>query len=170
MFNAGGTSGAYGFVNVTISNAVIVVDGSRNVTSSNTLNVGAWNHVVMVFNGDTSRAVYVNNTKTTGIADTLTFDFTAATQSSFGRYYDGTTSGQVWNGYLSDAAFYSVALSDADVAALKAGASPFLVRPASLVNYYPLAGNLNPVNAPSTSALTNINSSPVSSINPRIYR
>jgi hypothetical protein len=110
--------------------------------ASTGINDGAWHHVVVVRNAGTTR-LYIDGTERT-----LTFSNNTLGSSSitFARpvaigarnirgVYD-----QYFLGEVAHWAEWDVELSLSDVESLNDGAVPEMVRPSSLVNYYPLAG------------------------------
>lgn len=108
------------------------------------------------FNGQTASTT--NNRTPTGI-DRLTFG------------YDGGSAGpDYFDGLICDAAFWEgVALSADDAAQLYAGASPQLVRPDALTNYWPMIGQYDPeIDVVGGLNLT-LNNSPTAGDHPRIY-
>jgi hypothetical protein len=71
-----------------------------------------------------------------------------------------------FDGKVAEAAIWSAALTDAEVASLGKGVSPRLIRPQSLVFYAPLIRNLVDVRGGRT--LTNNNTATVAT-HPRVY-
>ena len=79
-------------------------------------------------------------------------------------YMGGATNNNSMDGYMAEAAVWNVALTSAEVSVLSKGYSPLLVRPQSIVSYWPLIGRTSPeidlvggygmtlVNAPTTAA------------------
>jgi len=105
-----------------------------------------WFHVLGVWQYN-SRALYVNGVNVAsepgnklggGQAGTtnISLDPTAGTTFYIGRDH----SGKYFNGVIAEAAAYSVYLSAGDIASLAAGFSPSMVRPESLIGYWPLGG------------------------------
>ena len=74
--------------------------------------------------------------------------------------------GQFLSGTISEAAIWSVALTDAEIASLAKGFSPRRIRPQSLVFYAPLLRNLQDLRK--GLALTAVNSPTVAN-HPRVY-
>jgi hypothetical protein len=98
--------------------------------------VSAWYHACCVFASTTSRSVYFDGgskaTGTDNVPEPAGIDTTtigAIQTSTVGGYFDGS---------IAEAAVWSAALTDAEVATLAEGYSPLLVRPGSLVAYWPL--------------------------------
>ncbi len=168
--DVGGGNAAYCFVNPSISNAPIGVDGggAAQVTSSVTLSTGTYQRITVVFTSSTSRAIYVGTTKDTNSNPAGSWGFTSATASSVGGYYTGLAL-RFWDGLIAEFAIWNVALTDADVASLTAGASAFLVRPSGLRFYTPLIGGSLNNTVGAESAWTN-NGTTSSTDEPRIYR
>jgi hypothetical protein len=95
----------------------------------------AWQHGGGVFASTTSRTAYLNGTpgteETTSVADIT------PTRVSIG-VLDETTPADYMDGQIADAAIWNAALTDAEMAALAAGASPLSIRPGNLIFYVPL--------------------------------
>ena len=66
----------------------------------------------------------------------ISLDPAKATEFYIGRDH----SGKFWNGAIAEAAAYSVALDESEIASLAAGFSPLMIRPESLIGYWPLGG------------------------------
>lgn len=73
---------------------------------------------------------------------------------------------QTFNGAIADVAFWSVGLTDAEIASLAKGYKPTRIRPQSLVFYAPLLRNLQDLRG--GLALTNNNGATVAD-HPRVY-
>lgn len=127
-----------------------------------------WSHGAAVFGSDTSRYAYGN-----GVAGTE--NTTAKTPASVNRTSIGNlddSSGYSTNWYTGDAAeigIWNVALDAAEIAALAAGVCPLLVRPTSLVSYWPIIGQYSPeIDMKGGYGLTVTGTSTAN--HPRIYR
>jgi hypothetical protein len=99
-----------------------------------------WHHVMAVVSATDSRALYLDGggKVTSSVDKTVTIDeitIGARTISSATNYMLGR---------LAHAAVWAAALTDEEVAALAAGASPLDVRPSSLLGYWPLWGLHSP--------------------------
>jgi hypothetical protein len=91
-----------------------------------------------VSSASNSHVLYYNNATYTGTTTINSFN-TANTTLLGARY----TSGSIdlhFDGKLADIAFWSVALTASEVAALYKGYSPQQIRPESLVAHYPCGG------------------------------
>ncbi len=161
---------AYIIINAGVANQFILVDGARNVTNTTTVSTGNWIHVAAVFNGDSSRVLYVNGVAAIGAADTLTFDFTAAVKTGIGCWAK-TVKTNFADCLMSDLAFYQAALSAAEIGALAARLSPLRVRPSQLHNSYSFVSDImtSLIFPAGTDAFTNSGST-FSADSPRIYR
>lgn len=132
-------SNAFGQTVAAISRSAADDEALAESTSTYTANV--WNHAAAVFASSSSRAVYLNGGNKGTDANDVTpggLDITAIgvrPRSSLFAYVSGR---------VADAAIWDAALSDAEVASLAAGYAPPLIRPQSLVAYWPLFGNLSP--------------------------
>lgn len=97
-----------------------------------------WFHVLGTWKHD-SRALYVNGVSVATQGTSISLDPTAGTTFYIGRDH----SGKYYNGVIAEAAAYSVYLSAGDIASLAAGFSPSMVRPESLIGYWPLGGSVS---------------------------
>jgi len=119
----------------------IRVNGGANVVAihGTTVATGTWYHACGVLTSTTSRDIYldgaspVNNT-------------TSQTPTGINRVYLGVINGSAFDhdGQLAEAGVWNVALSAAEVASLAKGFSPRLIRPESLMAYWPLLGRVSP--------------------------
>lgn len=140
-----------------ITDSFVVPAGTAATSSAYSANT--WQHAAAVFAASNSRAAYLNG----GAKGTDATDRSPAGVNRFcvnRLYYAGTGYGGM-SGRICHLAVWSVALADDDVASLAAGFCPLLVRPASLVAYWPFGGfhgdydrdlvggyNLTPYNSP----------------------
>jgi hypothetical protein len=124
---------------------------------------GVWCHAAAVFASSTSRTAYLN-----GAAGTT--NTTSNTPSGVSRTDIGGSTGNSMSGQLAEIGVWSVALEASEIAALAAGACPLLVRPDSLVSYWPLMGRYSPeIDVVGGLDLT-LNASPAYADHPRIFR
>src|SRR3990167_8894237 len=100
---------------------------------------GAWNHIAGVFASSTSRSAYING------GDKVT-NTTSAVPGTMTATYVGRAgySTDYMGGGLAEVAAWAAALDDAEIAALAKGFAPTLIRPQSLIAYWPLFGNDSP--------------------------
>jgi hypothetical protein len=129
----------------------------------------AWVHTTFVGTNDTSRALYVNGTK---VSDSTSVDLdsggTLAEQFWLGDAYWGTTHNM--DGDEAEVAIWSAALTDDEVNALQKGFSPLLIRPQSLVAYWPLSGNDSPERDRGKNGYNlTLTNGPTKADHPRIY-
>lgn len=102
--------------------------------------VGQWHHVCAVMTSTTSRAIFMDGgNKAT---NTVTVAAPGWDRVSVGHVPE--TTHYYGNADLAEAALWSIALTDADVALLGLGLSPLFVRPDALVFYAPLLGATSP--------------------------
>lgn len=108
-------------------------------TTTGTVTNGTWSHAAAVFASATSRKAYLDGTvateNTTNISPGSLSDTRVGAAFGPQNFYDGD---------IAEAAIWNVALDAAEIAALAKGISPFLIRPASLIAYWPLFGNNSP--------------------------
>lgn len=118
-----------------------VRDGAaqNNASTSTTANDTDWHHACAVFASSTSRAAYLDGAgKGTNATSRSPAD---ATRLRVGSLHD-TSSEMLGN--VAHAAIWDIALSDAEVAQLAAGASPASVQGEHLVWYCPMQADENP--------------------------
>jgi len=107
----------------------------RYAVTTTGFTAGQWHHVCGIAYASDSRAVFIDGgSKGTNV---LQVDPAGADRVSIGRAGDFTPSNYL-RGCVAEVLFYSVALNDDEVAALAKGYSPLLIRPQSLVAYWPL--------------------------------
>lgn len=96
----------------------------------------AWQHIVGVFNSTTSREIFTDGTSDASATDagsSFTLDSISIGVSADSTPFFGREDAQ-----LAEAAVWSVALSDEEIASLANGFCPLFIRPQSLVFYQPL--------------------------------
>jgi hypothetical protein len=149
--NNGGTSTALFQVYFTTTNkrlAVLTRNGAgigqtfsavNSITATDT-----WYHIAGVFAGADSRTAYVNGTAGTTETTSVTPSAAGLVTMSLGvERYNGAYAAYL-DGKMAEAAVWDVALSADEITALADGLSPQLVRPASIVSYWPLMGRVSP--------------------------
>jgi hypothetical protein len=108
---------------------------SERASTSTGYSANTWHHACGVWAADNDRRAYIdggskgtnsNNQNVSGID-----------RISIGRNGDSTPANYM-SGRIAEAAIWSAALTDAEVAILAKGYSPLFVRPQSLVAYWPL--------------------------------
>jgi hypothetical protein len=106
--------------------------------SANALTAG-WNHCGAVFTSGASRTAYSN-----GVAGTLNAANISA-PAGLNETQSGTVFGvNAYNGPLAEVGVWNVALDAGEMLALGKGFTPTLIRPQSLIAYYPLFGYASP--------------------------
>jgi hypothetical protein len=115
--------------------------GGAYATAAGVWQVGRWQMVGWSMAADGSATIYARN----GVASasrgpggpSVAGSLTATGIGGYPRYASVI---QPAGGLYAHAAIWSAALTAAEVAAMASGASPLLIRPASLVAYWPLRG------------------------------
>lgn len=134
------TSNLKGHAILTYNDTVRAV--TQNVTfgeavTTGTFSPGSWFHACGVWSADNARAAYVNGggkgTNSTNITAPAT-----PNRTMIGAYYYNSSVVGFVNGKVAEAAIWSLALSDAEVALLASGVSPLFVKPEALLAYWPL--------------------------------
>lgn len=123
---------------------------------------GANGHFAGVFASSTSRTAYVDGVA--GSTNTTSRAPGSLAGIAFGAIYNDATNvfSGPFDGTIWEAAFWNVALTASEIAALAKGYKPTLIRPASLVSYWPLLRSdtdrwrnktdVSPVNSPTFGA------------------
>lgn len=113
-------------------------DGSTSAqaNSAGSVTVNTWYHGGAVYSGASSRAVFLNGTKTTNTTTTST-DLASTDRTNIGALISGNSH---LSGRAAEIGIWNVALTDDEMSALAAGLSPLRVRPSALVYYAPLWG------------------------------
>jgi hypothetical protein len=102
-----------------------------------------WHHAAGVFTNVSSRSAYIDGgSKAT---NTTTLSTSSLTRTSIGTLWRPSTV-NYFSGRIAEVGIWNVALDDDEIAALAAGLCPLLVRPNSLVDYWPLGGMWNDAN------------------------
>lgn len=109
-----------------------------------------WHHGAWVVASGTSRLVYLD--ASVGTEGTASVTPAGMDTTSVGRLVYAGVPQDYMSGRIAEAAFWSVALTAAEIASLAKGFSPALVRPQSLVEYWPLVGRLSPETGPKGAA------------------
>ncbi len=123
-----------------------------------------WYHAAGVFNSTTDRRVFLNGTKFTNATSVSPSGFTKTAIGAF----TGSSTILYFSGDIAEAAIWSVSLTDAEVASMAKGASPLMIRPQSLVDYWPLIGRTTNENGIKGNILTNTGTTVA--VHPRIYK
>lgn len=131
--------------------------GGGVADTSTGYSINTWHHAAAVFIASNSRAAYIDGGSkgTNAGAAGATSGFTNLVIGGSER--NGIPS-NIFTGSLAECGVWDVALTDAEIAMLARGYSPLLVRPQSLVSYYPLVRdvdddiigkyNMTPINGP----------------------
>jgi hypothetical protein len=133
----GGSSNNYEQYNILIgSNLSVVPTTSSSVNyflRSNGLNAtesagdlkGSWRHIVLVFDYDGVKSLYVDNVLNSSSSTTFTGDFNAVGSSLIVGFFD-QSSGYYYDGKIDDIYIYNRVLSEADITALYEAEDPTL--------------------------------------------
>ena len=117
--------------------------GSNNSRTTDTFSTSTWHHVCGRWASSTSRISYMDGSPATE-------NTTSRTPSGIDRTFVGIRDNaggpntNAFNGYLAEFGVWDVALSADEISVLATGYSPLLVRPESLVAYFPLIGRNSP--------------------------
>lgn len=151
LYNSAGTQARNLFSIVTTPTAATTAsigantaDGtslSASTFSATSVAINTWYHFGAVFASSTSRTMYFRGSAAT--TNTTSRTPSGIDRFSIGRE-DNAAANRYLNGGLAEVGVWSAALSSDDIASLAKGVSPLLVRPESLVAYWPLGGNYSP--------------------------
>lgn len=148
LFDIGSTTAGQFFeirVNNTADQIVSQFDGttSGNARFDASATAGAWQHIAGVWASSTSRSIYtqgvLRHTETSSVNNPASINTT-----SFASKLRSGTRGDYFGGSVAEAAAWSVALDAAEIAALAKGVSPLLIRPQSLLGYWPFLNSAAP--------------------------
>lgn len=107
-----------------------------------TVTAGSWGCMTLTVSSATSRVGYCNGVAANGSADSIGSSGMDMVRVGVLRF--GGTDFYLWNGKLAEPAVWDAALTADEVNSLERGISPLLVRPQSLVSYWPLYGRHSP--------------------------
>lgn len=128
-------------VNDPVAAGAISGGSQSSALSTTSYQSGVWHHLAGVFVSATERIVYLDGGgKATQTASRTPTGINRVGVGAHGWF--GATSRITGCG--AECAVYNVALNDAEVLMLSLGVSPLLVRPESLVAYWPLIGRYSP--------------------------
>lgn len=142
--------------------------GGTRAASTTALSVNTWYHACGVYNSLSSRSVFTDGAGKVTNSVTLVDPMAGINNIGIGVFSPGPATS--FSGRMAEVGIWNVALDDAEVVALAKGFTPPLIRPQSLVGYWPLFGNDSPEldRSKSNNNLT-LTGSPVKADHPRIY-
>lgn len=143
----------------------VVGFGGRAI-STTSWSTNTWHHHCGVFSGEDARAVYLDG-GSKGTDSTSGGGTPSLNRTTIGGKVDLTPT-LYFSGSLAEVAMWNVALTDAEAAILALGYSPLMVRPASLVAYWPLIGRLSPEIDTVGGFDMTLNNSPTTAAHPRV--
>lgn len=120
--------------------------------ASAVLSTGTWYHVAATFASATSRYGWLNGTPSTQSATSRVPSGINQVDIGVESYSSGSFQ-LPWRGEIAEVAIWDAALEDSpgatpgvssEIASLAKGVSPLLVRPQSLVYYWPIVGKYSP--------------------------
>jgi len=136
-------------------------------TSPNNPVVDSWNHALSIWESSSACTIFSNGVKfrSTGLSGYAWNGLSGAYDSTrIGRWGDsGTDTGNYFDGIIDHVAVWDVILSDDEAVALSQGASPLIIRPASLKSYVPFIGRNSPEIDIISGATYSVNGSPSAS-------
>ena len=114
----------------------LFVNAGARAASSLQISTGVWYHICGVERASDDRSTFVNGGNEGTNTDDLTL--TGQDRTVIAAEYTSGSPDYHFNGRVAHVAFWDIALSDSEVAALAAGADPRTVHPQNLVYYVPL--------------------------------
>lgn len=117
------------------------VAASADTTATVTANT--WAHIAGVFTSTTSRTAYIDGGNAVTNATSNNPSASSFNTTNIGVRYE-TTRANFFGGEIAEVGIWSVALTAAEIASLAKGVSPLMIRPASLISYWPLIGKTSP--------------------------
>lgn len=116
---------------------------ASNATTTNVISDTGWHHYGGIFASSTSRTAYLDG----DAANKGTNTGSRTPTANFAKYRLGTAMdlAEDWNGRIAHVAVWSVALSEANIQALAAGANPLTIENANLVWYCPTLVDESPM-------------------------
>lgn len=138
----------------------------RTATATGNFSIDTWTHAAAVFASSTSRSAYRDGTNKA--TDTYNWIPTGLDKVSIG-VRNSSAYENYFSGDIAEAAIWDVALTDAEIAMLAKGASPVMVRPASLVSYWPLIGRESPEPDRVGGYNLTLTNAPIAAAHPRIF-
>lgn len=108
-----------------------------------TVSANTWAHIAGVFTSNTSRTAYIDGGN--AVTNTTSNNPSASSfnTTNIGVRYE-TSRANYFGGEIAEVGIWSVALTAAEIASLAKGVSPLMIRPASLISYWPLIGQTSP--------------------------
>lgn len=99
-----------------------------------------WHHCAAIFASSTSRFAYVDGGQKIEQTDSNTPTLANFDTYTIGRRRNATHFAVLMQGGIAEVGLWDVSLSDEEIASLAAGMTPLMVRPQSLLGYWPLSG------------------------------
>lgn len=124
----------------TVSNLLFASHAQDGGSGSSALNTGftsgSWHACCGVFHSTTSRYAWVDGSA--GSQDTNSRTWPTGLAATLVGATETASIGDPFDGQIAEVGIWDVALTDAEVVSLSAGMCPMMVRPQSLVAYWPL--------------------------------
>lgn len=115
--------------------------GTSAASSTTSFSMNTWHHAGAVFASNTSRTAYLDGVA--AAANTTSIAVSGIDRTTIGARWS-TTLDQYMSGMIAEAAVWSGSLTDADMLMLSKGFCPLMVKPATLIAYWPLIGRSDP--------------------------
>jgi hypothetical protein len=134
-------------------------------TADEIASTNTWYHAAAVIAAPNSRTSYLDGSAHT--TDTTSITVAGVSRTIIGARINSTI-GAYWNGRAAECAIWNAALDPPEIAALAKGFSPLLIRPTSLVAYWPLIGRTAPEICPKGGFDMTLVNTPTAFAHPRI--
>lgn len=132
----------------TANQMALYTDGRQTTfTVTGLWSSGAWTHFLVLYRkSDNTQRLFINGTEVTGDTPTGTWGSnTAGTKFYLGSERGATPDpSKLFDGDIAEFAHWSVMVDAGEIRALAMSVAPPLVRPQSLVAYWPIGGNDSP--------------------------
>jgi hypothetical protein len=125
---------------------------NASAITATSVSTGTWHHGCAVFTNATDRRIYLNGGNQADNTTNLAFPASANRTYVGAQIYSGGVT-NFTNGRIAEVAMWNVNLSSDEVAALGKGFSPLLIRPASLVAYWPMLAGSSKVGGSSVTTI-----------------
>ena len=165
--SVGGTNTYYRILHLSGRQLQLIRGTTGVATTANLATLNAWNHALGIFNTSTNRSIRLNGG--TAVTNTTSVTNASSTNVTIGAFQTNLAVAEYFDGSIAELGIWEVVLTDAEQLMLSKGVSPLLVRPASLMLYFPLVGRNSPEIELTNSYNMTLTNSPTVDVHPRVY-
>ncbi len=152
IVDASEASSSADFHRIRISGTDLIAQSENRIASIGTVTADTWHHAVGLFVDTDSRFAFLDGTKSSVDNNTTFTDGLDEVNIGYIGFAAGDT--DFFNGIIAEFGMWDVALTDREVAALAAGASPLMIRLDALIYYVPLIRTVHELRHGSTLTVT----------------